>query len=95
LFNHIQVFSLPQDYLFDEGYDEINNVIATIIARGAQEMISRRADSNSNSFRDVNETSQLISTEGSELQSLVRDYLVWSRANSLASYELRHPLRPW
>jgi hypothetical protein len=56
--------------------------------RGAHETISRRADSISNSFRLVNETSQLVSTKGPELEGWIRDRLVKNRASSLARLQL-------
>jgi hypothetical protein len=57
-------------------------------ARGAHKMISRRAGSNSNSFCNVNETSQLVSTKGPELQGLVQDHLISRRASTLAHLQL-------
>jgi hypothetical protein len=55
-----------------------------LLNRGAYEMISRRADSISNSSRHINETSQLVYTRGPELQGRVRDRFVKNRASSLA-----------
>jgi hypothetical protein len=59
-----------------------------LTCRGAHEMISRRADSISNSSRLVNETSQLVSTKGPELEGWIRDRLVTNRASSLARLQL-------